>query len=233
MAKGRTLWEMFTGLFDGPAEASFFNPLRAKPGAGFTIDDVEWRDHNFRLAEIRDYRRHIGGQEFSFADYVLVDRPLHGDEVRMRLRINPVADPAAAGVSHRALWLRLEDDLAYDKDLHAAVQSDTKSFQIHHDGGETEEFYRLNDVSDAYQAEVAVIRDGQEAQRLHLEYWDFCAKCRTPPASRRRSTCSWKWTGRPAGFNSARPRSRSAQGRGDVSLLLCLRFALAQRQRET
>ncbi|MFL5341857.1 MAG: hypothetical protein ACJ8F7_17055 [Gemmataceae bacterium] len=173
MAKGRTLWEMFTGLFDTPAEPGFFNPLRAKPGAGFTIDNVEWRDHNFRLDEIRDYRRHIRGQEFSFADYVLVDRPLHADEVRVRLRVNPVADPAVAGVSQHALLLHLEDDLAYSKELHDAVKSDTKSFQIHHDGGETEDFYRLNDVADSYKADEAVIRDGKEVQKLRLEYWDY------------------------------------------------------------
>ena len=173
MAKGRTLWEMFTGLFTGPEASPFFNPLAAKPGASFTIDDIEWRERDFRLDEIRDYRRQIGGKEFHFADYVLVDRPLHGEALRIRLRVNPVADPASAGVSHHALLLRLEDDLAYNKELHAAVKSDTKVFQIHHDGGDTEEFVRLNDVSDSYKAEVSVIRDGQKSETVRLEYWDY------------------------------------------------------------
>jgi hypothetical protein len=170
---GRTLWEMFTGLFDSPAANTFFNPLQAKPKAGFTIDDIEWRDRDFRLDEIRDYRRQIEGKEFAFADYVLVDRSLHGEEMRIRLRVNPVADPAAAGISHHALLLKLEDDLAYNKELHAAVQSDTKVFQIHHDGGDTEEFSRLNNVADSYKAKVSILRDGKEAEKLQLEYWDY------------------------------------------------------------
>src|SRR5262245_62446052 len=118
MSRGRTLWEMFTGAITGPAEFQYYNPLHAPIGAGFTIDDIEWRDRNFRVAEIREYKRRIAGKEFLFADYLLVDRPLNADEIRVRLRINPVTDPASArGLTHHALLLRLEDDLAYSKEM--------------------------------------------------------------------------------------------------------------------
>jgi hypothetical protein len=182
MAKGRTLWEMFTGLFDTTADVKFFNPLQAKPGSGFKIDLIDWRDRDFRLHEIREYKRRIEGREFLFADYVLVDRPLHDQPVWVRLRVNP-ADPASSGgLTHHALLLRLEEDMAYDKGLHDVVQAETRVFEINHDDGSpTETFTRLNDVSDSYIAQVTVVQDKnadakidiKELQRLKVEYWDY------------------------------------------------------------
>jgi hypothetical protein len=182
MSRGRTLWEILTGSLTGPAEFKYYNPLHAKIGAGFTIDDIEWRERNFVVCEIREYKRRVAGKQFLFADYLLVDRPLNAPEIRLRLRINPVADPQAErGLTHHALLLRLEDDLAYNQELFNAVQAPTKTFQILEGGKVEAEFSRINDLTEPYRAEVTVIRDPDANQRvdpdeietLQLKYWDY------------------------------------------------------------
>src|SRR5262249_47320007 len=115
MAKGKTLWEMLTAKITGPVELKYYNPLKAKIGNAVQINEIDWKDYSFFLKEIREYKRMIRGQDFPFADYVLLSRPLHGDDVWVRLRLNPVDDPGkVAGLTHNVLLLRLDDDLAYD-----------------------------------------------------------------------------------------------------------------------
>src|SRR6185312_9024655 len=119
MGKGRTLWEMLLDKLQRPAEFRYYNPLRVRIGSAVTLDEVEWRDLNFFVLSINEYKRTIGGQEFRFIDYALVARPLAGDKILVRLRLMPVDDPdQAAGVTHHVLLLRLDDDLPYDEGLH-------------------------------------------------------------------------------------------------------------------
>ena len=182
MARGKTLWEMLMEKLSGPVEFQFYNPLRARIGHAVTIEEVELRDYNFFLREIREYKRTIGGQAFSFADYVLLARPLGGGDVLWRLRLNPVDDPDRhGGLTHHTLLLEMYDEMAYDQGLHQVVQDDTKRFQVIEDGQVTEEYWRINDVTGSYKAQVAVIADVNrdnkvemsEVQRLQLEYWDY------------------------------------------------------------
>jgi len=93
-----------------------------------------------------------------------------------------VADPRAArGLTHHALLLRLEDDLAYNQELHNAVQAPTKTFQILNDGKVEAEFARINDVAEPYRAEVTIIKDldankridPDEIEKVQLQYWDY------------------------------------------------------------
>jgi hypothetical protein len=182
MAQGKTLWEMFTEWWAGPVELQFFNPLRSKIGSPVTIDDIEWRDHNFFVRELREYKRTVGGRRYLFADYVLVARSLEGKETLARLRINPVDDPDRhAGRTHNALLLQLYDDLPYSEDLHRVVNDTTKKFQVLENGQVQEEYVRIHDVGHSYKAVVAVVKDANqdkkvkkdEVERLRLEYWDY------------------------------------------------------------
>ena len=61
-----------------------YDPEEHKRGISLSLSvaPVEWRDHNFTLQEIREYRRRIGGEQFLFADYVLLARPVGGEDVR-------------------------------------------------------------------------------------------------------------------------------------------------------
>ena len=182
MAEGKTLWEMLTGLFASPVEPRYFNPLRAKVGSPVTLDDVEWRDRNFFVREIREYRRTVGGRQFASADYLLAARSLEGEETLLRLRVNPADDPGRpAGLTHHVLLLKRYDDLPYSEDLHRVVTDTTKKFQVLEDGQVKEEYTRLNDVAGSYRAHVAVLSDvnqdqkveADEVQKQRIEYWDY------------------------------------------------------------
>jgi hypothetical protein len=182
MAKGKTLWEMLLEKFQGPVEMQFHNPLKAKIGSAVMIDDIDWRDYNFFVKEIREYKRTIGPKQFFFVDYVLLARPLGGADVSLRLRLNPVADPEkVSGLTHTVILLQLYDDLAYDEGLHKVVTDTTKKFQVLENDQVTEEYYRVHDVAGPYKAKVAVVQDADadakaekdEVERLQIEYWDY------------------------------------------------------------
>lgn len=182
MGRGKTLWEMLMEWFQKPVEESVFNPLRAKVGSAVTISELDLGEYNFFVREIREYRRKIGMKNFYSVDYVLLARPLGQDDVHVRVRILPVDDPErAAGLSHHALLLRLDDELAYDEEFLAVVNDDTGKFQVLQDGNVEEEYYRVNDLRSPYQAWVTVVQDldgdkkaeQDEIEKFPLEYWDY------------------------------------------------------------
>ena len=180
--KGKTLWEMLSAKVHGPVELHYYNPLKAKVGSAIMINEIELREESFFIKEIRQYKRTVNGRPFLFVDYMLLARPLHGADIWVRLRLNPVDDPeAAAGVTHTALLLRLYDEMAYDEGLHKVVTDTTKKFEVIENGQVTEEYWRINDVISSFKAQVAVIKDenkdGQvdeeEVDKVELEYWDY------------------------------------------------------------
>src|SRR5438105_14014967 len=79
--KGKTLWEMLQervhrhGSTNGNGAAiAFGNPLDLRVGSPLRMafaNGPEFADYDFTIQEIREYLRRIGGQEFSFTDYVL------------------------------------------------------------------------------------------------------------------------------------------------------------------
>ncbi|MCC6418364.1 MAG: hypothetical protein IT429_08995 [Gemmataceae bacterium] len=183
MARGKTLWEMLTEwLAGGPVEFKFYNPLKARVGNAVMIDTIDLRDFNFFIQEIRASRRRLRGKDFLSVDYVLLARPLGGEDVSLRLRLNPVDDPTrVSGLTHDALLLKLYDEMGYDQGLHDVVRDDTGLFQVRQDDVVQEEYRRIHDVRGSYRAEVAVLRDANkdgkvqtgEVQRVGIEYWDY------------------------------------------------------------
>jgi hypothetical protein len=182
MTRGRTLWEILLDKFSGPAELRYFNPLKARIGVSVTIDTVELRDLNFFLQEIREYRRRIGPQEFTFVDYSLLARPLHGDDVAIRLRLNPVPDKQrSAGKEYNVLMLSLEDEMEYSKEFEKLLNDKSGLFQIREDGEVKEEFTRMYGLKTPYKATVSYLRDinqnhkveRDEIDTLELKYWDY------------------------------------------------------------
>jgi hypothetical protein len=181
MAKGRTLWEMLMAKLHGPAELHYYNPLQAKVGGSIMLDVIDWRDYNFFIKEIRQYKRTIENRPFLFVDYELLARPLHGEDLRVRLRLNPADDPEAAGPTHTALLLHLYDEVAYDEGLYKVVTDTTRKFEVVENGQVTEEYWRINDVTGSYKAQVSVLKDENkdgrvdedEVEKMELEYWDY------------------------------------------------------------
>jgi hypothetical protein len=175
MQKGKTLWQMWTQRW---RRFEFYNPMQAKVGSIVSIDDVELAGGDFAVVGIEEFTRRIEGQEFKFTDYLVRDR---GKTEVMRIRINPT-DPSATGVPHNVLVLRMEDEFAYSDDFLGVLKDTTRKFVITDDKtGATEEFWRINDVGEAYKCTVAVMKsanadgsvDEDDVVRSGIEYWDY------------------------------------------------------------
>jgi hypothetical protein len=183
MTRGTTLWQMLVDTIRGPAELRFYNPLKARIGTSLTINELDLKEHNFFVKEIREYRRTIGSQEFLFTDYVLLSRPLEGEDVWLRLRLIPIehAPDTGAGLTHHVLVLRKYDEMAYSDDFYKVVTDTTKKFEVSESGKITEEYWRVNDVQDSYKAEVSILKDTDQNKRVDrdeidkakIEYWDY------------------------------------------------------------
>jgi hypothetical protein len=182
MSGGRTLWQMLVDKFSRPREYKLYNPLRARVGFGITIDLIEWRDLDFSLCEIHEYKRRIGRRVFVFSDYVIQAKPLNQEEVSVRLRLNPVENPQrSGGITHHTLFLELVESLGYDKGLHKAVTDQTGKFQILEDGVVKEEYFRLNNLTTPYRAHVKSLIDIDRNRRItynevkerDVDYWDY------------------------------------------------------------
>jgi hypothetical protein len=182
MPRGKTLWEMLVEAFSSPVEMRYYNPLKAKIGSFLTLEDLDLRDLDFRVKEIRQYRRHLGERDYLFVDYVVLARPVGGKEVLGRLRLNPVENPdPAAGKTHDALFLKLYDETPYSYELHQVVRDSTGLFQVIEDGKVTAEFHRLNNLRTAYRATVTIIEDlnqdgkvqSGEVRTHEVDYWDY------------------------------------------------------------
>jgi hypothetical protein len=149
-------------------ETAIYNPLSAHCGAFATIDAIDFRGKNYRIAEIQQYDHNVGGKRFQLANYVL-----RYDEEVVRLRAIPLEG------RWKALLLTLYDDLAYDEGLHNVVRDDTLKFVV--DDSEKnlhEEYWRVEDVRESYKAEVTVLRGEDpnappEISRAQVEYWDY------------------------------------------------------------
>lgn len=181
MPRGRTLWEMLVARFQGPVELRYYNPLKARVGSSLTIDEPDLKELNFFVREIRAYQRFVGGRDYPFVDYVLLARPLGGDDVVVRVRLVPVAETDSGGPSHDVLVLRLDDEFAYDASFESVLTDTTKKFEVQEDGQVVEEFWRVNDTIEPYPVEVAVLKDldndgkvtKDEVEKLRLDYWDY------------------------------------------------------------
>jgi hypothetical protein len=182
MARGRTLWEMFVDWARGPRELRYYNPLHARLGASFTLNDIDLKEHNFLVRDIREFRRTIGRKQFVFTDYGLVARSLQGEEVGVRLRMVPTADEHKPDrLTHHILVLGLIDEFEYSKDFYNVVTDDTKKFEVREDDKVVEEYWRINDVGPSYKARVTILTDPDENRRvdrdeteeIDLEYWDY------------------------------------------------------------
>jgi hypothetical protein len=178
MAKGRTLWEYWTGKKKPVTEERYFNPLKAKIGSAVTLNDIDLKQYDFFVKEMRQYERTIDGKQFLFTDYVLSAQPLKGDAVLVRLRVNPTGQ-TDGGPTHNLLVLRLFDEMAYDKGFHDVVSDTTKKIEVT-DNNVTQTYLRINDVQGPYKATVSVVRAGQDGkvaedalETAQLEYWDY------------------------------------------------------------
>lgn len=173
---GRTLWEMLTTK-KVPIEQQITNPLKAKLGSTCHLNEIDMEDMTFVVKQISDYEREIGDHKVHFTDYDMLARPLDGDDIRVKMRLNPMENPdQAANLTHDVLLLRLIDEMAYSEDFHKVVNDTTKKFEFLDDKGACKErFFRINDVQEPYKANITFLAENQpkELQKSQVEYWDY------------------------------------------------------------
>lgn len=176
-----TLFEILKEKFSKkqpPQESKIYNPIGAKVGCGMTIDELDFRDKNFFVREIREYFTVMGGVEFKGVDYVVKSAPLKGDPVTLRLRLAPTNDVRQP---FRIITLSLYDNLEYNEGLHNVVKDTTKKFIINEGKEDEETFWRMNDVGISYKAKITTLvdknSDGEvdedEVLNSNIEYWDY------------------------------------------------------------
>ena len=176
--QGKTLWEMLcerlhTGGNGNGAGVAFANPLDLRVGSAVPVahaNGPDFADYNFTVAEIREYTRRLGGQDFRFTDYVLRGintRSMDADDSKAA-RVRLVPNQAGA---HDALLLQLFDEFEFAEDFLAVVNDTTGLFKITDDRSGVEETYsRINDLRVSYEAAVLVVA---ETTPDRVEYWDY------------------------------------------------------------
>ncbi len=188
--KGKTLWEMLMQRLHGAggsgngAGIPFYNPLNHGIGSAVPIafsNGPRFTGYDFTVQEIREYTRHLSGQDYRFTDYVLRGTNMKSmdadDAIVARLRVVP--NNAGAFDS---LLLYLCDEFAFAEDFLGVVKDDTNLFKVRDDQtGVEDTFSRINGVNASYEAVVLVVSgtttEGNaapgKAQPMKIEYWDY------------------------------------------------------------
>lgn len=184
---GKTLWEMLCDRVRGQGNGAglpFSNPLSLGVGSAVNVpcaNGPDFANFDFAVEEIREYTRHISGQEFVFTDYVLrgVNTKSFAADDALVARLRVVPNPAGG---QDKLLLRLEDEFAFAEDFLAVVKDTTGLFEVTDDqSGARQSFSRINDLRESYQAAVLVVSattpEGKaspgKAVPVKLEYWDY------------------------------------------------------------
>ena len=189
--KGSTLWEMLqervhrhAGGNGNGAAIEFYNPRDLRVGSPLRMafaNGPAFADYDFTVQEVREYNRRIGGQAFSFTDYVLrgVNTKSFDADQSMAARVRAVPNQAGA---HDALLLRLSDEFAFAEDFLGVLKDQTGIFEVKDDdSGAADTFTRVNDLRESYEAAVLVVAgtnaDGKappaKTSTAKLEYWDY------------------------------------------------------------
>src|SRR2546423_4167543 len=187
--KGKTLWEMLRERLHGTSVGNgvgipFANPLDLRVGSAVPIafaNGPEFSGFDFTVAEIREYTRRIGEQDFRFTDYVLNGVNAKSFDANQKIVARLRAVPNQAG-SNDTLLLRLYDEFGFAEDFLGVLKDTTGLFKVTDDKtGVEDTFSRINDLRESYEAVVLLVTgttpDGKAAPGktapLKLEYWDY------------------------------------------------------------
>jgi len=174
--RGYTLFEKWTGRA-GPQKAprpenGIFNPLRLHCGDYISANLLEGNDRPYTVVEVREYRRSISREEFSFSDYVL----RRGEEVRL-LRANARQRDAAQPQDCDLLWLKLFYEMAFDETVRDAVAQKVFEVDNNDDGTPDISYDALSAGQDGYLTGIRAARAGSSSiSNRTIRYWDFFRK---------------------------------------------------------
>jgi len=172
-----TLWEMLTKKSKPAVEFKFYNPLKMKIGNSIKIDILDFEKFNFTIQTLREVKRIVDNENFLFADYAILARPLDGDSVSRRLRLMPM-EHSDGNLTHKVLLLNKIAECEYDKNFHEGLSYEQNQ-GIFTEADAT--YWRVDDVKNEWNATTVTLQDIDNNGRLppneikhgKLTYWDF------------------------------------------------------------
>jgi hypothetical protein len=158
------------------------NPLKIEQGQYVNLKTLDEEGIQFQVSKIIEYDRILHGNTHKFTDYLLVGRPLNGDPIQMKLRMNPTADKLPIGMNQKILKLQLTDQSDWNQDLYNALTTepdgkkadDPDFIEYNDDDSEKAKWWRINGVKTPYEATTLTLNDPKgKPSSGSLKYWDF------------------------------------------------------------
>jgi hypothetical protein len=176
---GRTLFQMLRTRAAGPAELSVYNPLHIRLGHAVRIDTIDLRGKNYKVVGLKEYNRLIDSRKYQFVDY-----ELSCDTEKIRLRLNPMADPdPVSGLTHNVVLLSLYYECSYQEAKDTGLDSSVNTGEFDVNWNDTNrKYFRINEsLRTPYTAEVKTLEDldgnGQvdedEISSQTVQFWDY------------------------------------------------------------
>lgn len=177
----KTVWEMLKSKFAEEIALQIDNPLKLRIGDLIRIDELDLKGLDFCVGGILEYERVESKETFLFTDYDLLARSMGKDDVKLRLRLNPLKEAdQSAGLTHSVVVLKLYDELNYTEEFHKVVTDTTETFEVLENGVCTERYWRMGSGKEPYKAVITELCKGNKAStyrseliRRNIEYWDY------------------------------------------------------------
>lgn len=154
---------------------NYYNPLDAKPGDFFTIDEPtgplkHLMGHNFTIYEIAEWTRRVGVKHFVFTDYQLRDGELYVN-VRVLPRENvEETDPK----KYQAIVFQHDFEMSYEENFHKHVLLVSPILEQRDNNVITATYERLNGVQQPWASTVRVFKPkASEPDVEKIDYWDY------------------------------------------------------------
>lgn len=182
-------------------EVKFYNPLNIGIGKVIEIKYPEYDGKDFRIENVYEYTRELNGRTFIHCCYDLVSKS-GGTAERVRLLANPIKGASAEDAyPYSLLLLKLDHEQQWDDSMTPVLEDacDNKQWVVDDDGKDDDGnqvrepyhdvYYRLNDLVDPYEAEVAEIEDEDgngkfdpsEVRTRTVTYYDFARQVEDVP----------------------------------------------------
>ncbi len=160
-------------------ESQVYNPIGMKIGGLVTIDDLDYRGHQFVLKALRSSELELGREKFQFADYDFLSRPIGADELAVRLRISQAQREAQ---TLTVLLLALYHEQEFSQEIRDICENSRKTFVVNQGQSDEETYWRVGDVGLAYHAlhsHTLSDKDGDgtvqadEKEDADHQFWDY------------------------------------------------------------
>ena len=162
------------------AEYRFFNPLSMEIGNHVDLDVEGKRGIAFQLERICVYQTHILDETFEQTDYWLKGvSPTSSEYVRCVLRLEEDRD-SFSETGCRVYVYDLFEEFPWDEDFEQILYDESNIFVVEEEESR-QDFYRIANVFDAYQATVVDLFDKDQDGNVDdseitckaVEYWDY------------------------------------------------------------